>query len=69
MCLQQRGHNPVIFEKTGELGGLFLTASAMSFKENDKELIRWYLNEVAKEGIDVRLNTEVTDLGTLRGFD
>lgn len=38
--------------------GLFLTASAMSFKENDKELIRWYLNEVAKEGIDVRLNTK-----------
>ena len=41
----------------------------MSFKENDKELIRWYLNEVAKEGIDVRLNTEVTDVNTLRGFD
>ena len=53
----------------GGIGGLFLTASAMSFKENDKELIRWYLNEVAKEGIDVRLNTEVTDIGTLRGFD
>ena len=69
LVLLQRGHKPVIFEKTNELGGLFLTASAMSFKENDKELIRWYLNEVAKEGIDVRLNTEVTDLGTLRGFD
>ena len=69
LVLKQRGHTPVIFEKTNELGGLFLTASAMSFKENDKELIRWYLNEVAKEGIDVRLNTEVTDIGTLRGFD
>ncbi len=62
LVLKQRGHTPVIFEKTNELGGLFLTASAMSFKENDKELIRWYLNEVAKEGIDVRLNTEVTDV-------
>ena len=69
LVLKQRGHTPVIFEKTNELGGLFLTASAMSFKENDKDLIRWYLNEVAKEGIDVRLNTEVTDIGTLRGFD
>ena len=69
LVLKQRGHKPVIFEKTNELGGLFLTASAMSFKENDKELIRWYLNEVAKEGIDVRLNTEVTDVNTLRGFD
>ena len=69
LVLKQRGHTPVIFEKTDELGGLFLTASAMSFKENDKELIRWYLNEVAKEGIDVRFNTEVTDVNTLGGFD
>ena len=65
LVLKQRGHTPVIFEKTNELGGLFLTASAMSFKENDKELIRWYLNEVAKEGIDVRLNTEVRDIASL----
>ena len=69
LVLKQRGHTPVIFEKTNELGGLFLTASAMSFKENDKELIRWYLNEVAKEGIDVHFNTEVTDVNTLGGFD
>ena len=69
LVLKQRGHTPVIFEKTNELGGLFLTASAMSFKENDKELIRWYLNEIAKEGIDVRFNTEVTDVNTLGGFD
>lgn len=41
----------------------------MSFKENDKELIEWYKKEVAKQGIDIRFNTEVTDLGTMRGFD
>ena len=41
LVLKQRGHIPVLFEKSGELGGLFLTASAMTFKENDKELIRW----------------------------
>ena len=69
LVLKQRGHTPVIFEKTGELGGLFLTASAMSFKENDKELIEWYKKEVEKQGIDIRFNTEVTDLGTMRGFD
>ena len=69
LVLKQRGHIPTIFEKSGELGGLFLTASAMTFKENDKELIRWYLNEIEKEGIDVRLNTEVNDLGALHGFD
>ena len=69
LVLKQRGHIPTIFEKSGELGGLFLTASAMTFKENDKELIRWYLNEIEKEGIDVHLNTEINDLGTLHGFD
>ena len=69
LVLKQRGHIPTIFEKTNELGGLFLTASAMTFKENDKELIRWYRNEIAKEGIDVRLETEVNDLGALGGFD
>ncbi|MBQ5523008.1 MAG: FAD-dependent oxidoreductase [Oscillospiraceae bacterium] len=69
LVLKQRGHVPTIFEKTGDLGGMFLTASAMSFKENDKELVQWYLREIKKQGIDVRLNTEVNDIGTLRGFD
>ena len=69
LVLKKRGHKPVLFEKTNELGGLFLTASAMSFKENDKELIEWYKKEVEKQGIDIRFNTEVTDLGTMRGFD
>ncbi len=69
LVLKQRGHVPTIYEKTDALGGMFLTASAMSFKENDKELVQWYLREIKKQGIDVRLNTEVNDLGTLRGFD
>ena len=69
LVLKQRGHIPTIFEKTGELGGLFLTASAMTFKENDKELIKWYVNEIKNQGIDVRLNTEVNDVNTLGGFD
>ena len=69
LVLKQRGHIPVLFEKSGELGGLFLTASAMTFKENDKELIRWYRREIEKSGIEVHLNTEVNDLVTLRGYD
>ncbi len=69
LVLKQRGHVPTIYEKTDALGGMFLTASAMSFKENDKELVQWYLREIDRQGIDVRLNTEVNDLGTLRGYD
>ena len=69
LVLKQRGHVPTIFEKTDVLGGMFLTASAMSFKENDKELVQWYLREIERQGIDIRFNTEVNDLGTLRGYD
>ena len=69
LVLKQRGHIPTVFEKSGELGGLFLTASAMTFKENDKDLITWYKREIEKAGIEVRFNTEVNDLNTLRGFD
>ena len=69
LVLKQQGNIPVLFEKTNELGGLFLTASAMTFKENDKELITWYKREIEKAGIEVHINTEVNDLNTLRGFD
>ena len=69
LVLKQQGNIPVLFEKTNELGGLFLTASAMTFKENDKELIAWYKREIEKAGIEVHMNTEVNDLNTLRGFD
>ena len=69
LVLTQRGHKPVIFEKSNELGGLFLTASAMTFKENDKDLITWYKREIEKAGIEVHLGTEVNDLNPLHGFD
>ena len=70
LVLKKRGHQPVIFEKGDQLGGLFLTASAMTFKENDRELLRWYRNEVKRYNIEVRYKTEVKDLDTIRrGFD
>ncbi|MCQ2558251.1 MAG: FAD-dependent oxidoreductase [Oscillospiraceae bacterium] len=69
LVLKKRGHIPTVFEKTDKVGGLFLTASAMSFKENDKELIKWYEREVKKAGIDIRFNSETNDLGVLRGYD
>ena len=70
LVLKKRGHNPVIFEKEDQLGGLFLTASAMTFKENDKDLLRWYRDELKRYNIEVRFNTEVNDLGTIkRAFD
>ena len=70
LVLKQRGHHPVVFEKTDRIGGLFLTASAMTFKENDKKLLEWYEREVKKAGIEFRFNTEINDLGVIaRQFD
>ena len=69
LVLTKRGHKPTIFEKDGELGGMFITASSMTFKENDKELLNWYRREIKEAGIPVKLNTEVNDIGVLGDFD
>lgn len=70
LVLKKRGHSSVIFEKTDKVGGTFLTASAMSFKENDRKLVEWYKREIAKANIEIRFNTEINDLNTIkRQFD
>ena len=40
-----RGHKVTVYEKSGELGGVFIAAAAPEFKEKDKELIEWYKNK------------------------
>ena len=66
LMLKKRGHKPVIYEKTDRVGGLFITASSMSFKENDRALIEWYKREIAKAGIESKFNTEINDIRTIR---
>ncbi len=60
--LKERGHTPVIYEKAGVLGGTFIPASSESYKGRLRDLLAWYRRETAKLGIEVRLNTEITDL-------
>ena len=67
--LALRGHKPVIFEKSGRLGGVFNAASAPDFKEKDKQLLAWYAKELKDLNIEVRLNTEVKSMDELAGFD
>lgn len=55
-----RGHEVTLYEKTGELGGVFTAASSPDFKEADKRLIRWYKRQVKNNKIDVRMNTGAT---------
>ena len=66
LVLKKRGHTPVIFEKSGQLGGLYITAAAMSFKEADKALLRWYERELKKNNIEVRFHMEINAPATLR---
>ena len=65
LVLKARGHNPVIYEKSDVLGGVFIYAAAPSFKKHDKELIEWYRREIKKQGIEVKFNTEVKDIKEL----
>ena len=61
----KRGHAVTLYEKTDKLGGVFIAAAAPSFKEKDRELIAWYIREVGKLPITVKMNTEVTDIKAL----
>ncbi len=67
--LALRGHKPVIFEKTDKLGGVFNAASAPSFKEKDKELLKWYDKEMIELGIEIKYNAEIKSIEQLSGFD
>ena len=59
----KRGHKVTLYEKSDELGGVFIAAAAPSFKEKDRDLIAWYRREITKyPEITVKLNCEVTDL-------
>ena len=61
----KRGHTVTLYEKSDKLGGVFIAAAAPSFKEKDRELIAWYIREVAKLPITVVMNTEIKDIKAL----
>ena len=61
----KRGHKVTLYEKSGDLGGVFIAAAAPSFKEKDRALIAWYKRELTKYPIEIKRNTEVTDIASL----
>ena len=61
----KRGHKVTLYEKSDVLGGVFIAAAAPSFKEKDRDLITWYRREMTKYPIEVKLNTEITDVNAL----
>ena len=65
ILLAKRGHKVTVYEKTDKLGGVFIAAASPSFKEKDRDLITWYIRELSKYPIDVKLNTEIKDIASL----
>lgn len=61
-----RGHKATIYERSSELGGVFIPAGKMSFKERDRMLLNWYRRQIDKLKIEVKLNTNITDLKQIK---
>lgn len=56
-----RGFQPELYEKTGKLGGAFISAASMDFKEDDRKLLKWYEKQMKDLQIPVYLHTEVNE--------
>ncbi|MBR2325423.1 MAG: FAD-dependent oxidoreductase [Clostridia bacterium] len=66
IVLAKRGHEVTLYEKSNALGGVFIAAAAPSFKEKDRDLIAWYIRELAKlPSIKVEMNREVKNIDEL----
>ncbi|MBP5273094.1 MAG: FAD-dependent oxidoreductase [Clostridia bacterium] len=61
----KRGHTVDLYEKTDRLGGVFNAAAAPSFKEKDRDLLKWYARELGLCGANVHMNTEISDVDAL----
>ena len=66
----KRGHQVVLCEKSGALGGALRCERTVPFKADLFDFVRVKANEMAKAGVEVRLNTEVTaDYAEAQGAD
>lgn len=60
MILKRRGHEPIVCESSGALGGQFALAGEAPRKEEMKEAAIAMGEQAIREGIEVRLGTPVT---------
>ena len=63
-----RGHQPTIFEKTGELGGAILYCCTVPGKAKMRWYADWLRDQMKKLGVAIELGVE-PDVERLRGFD
>ncbi|HWP50506.1 MAG TPA: FAD-dependent oxidoreductase [Clostridia bacterium] len=68
--LKLRGHQPVLCEKNGYLGGNIIPGGAPDFKEDDHALAAWYEATLKELGVEIKLNTVMDkDLVLSGGYD
>ncbi|MDR1183684.1 MAG: FAD-dependent oxidoreductase [Coriobacteriales bacterium] len=60
IILKQRGHEVILCEATGSLGGQFVTAGEAPRKAEMKAAVLSMAKKVERLGTDIRLNTKVT---------
>lgn len=58
---KKRGHDVVLCEKTNELGGQLRIAAVPIGKQEICKVVKYMARRLDNEGIDVRLNSEVTE--------
>lgn len=58
--LALRGHEPIIYEATNEIGGNLIPGGVPDFKEDDIALIKWYEHELNRLGVTINFNYEAT---------
>lgn len=56
----ERGHAVVLLEETDHLGGQLIAAAAAPYRPGWRELQEYLLRELARLGVEVRLNTKAT---------
>jgi NADPH-dependent 2,4-dienoyl-CoA reductase/sulfur reductase-like enzyme len=57
----QRGHRVILFEKASKTGGLFNLAAVPPHKQELTRVTKYLTTQMLKAGVEVRLNTEVTE--------
>ena len=67
--LKLRGHNPIIYEASDQLGGTFIPASSESYKGKLRDLLKWYRKKMKDLDIEIHLNERITDLERFKGMD
>lgn len=63
----QRGHKVTLFEKGAKLGGQLNIAALPPFKGDIFPWINYLVNQVKKTGVEVKLNTDATVEGIIKG--